>query len=97
MEERRLKLMPWDRHWAVTHSATKFNADAPEWTRCRSFMIGASTPGLAGIWAELDEASATVKLTHQTLGTISFCPDNPDNMHLFFAWLAPLCPADGRH
>ena len=42
--------MPWDRVWAVTHEATKFDANAPQWASCHNFMIGSRTPGLAGIW-----------------------------------------------
>lgn len=90
------KTMPWDRHWAVTHSDTKFDVDAPEWTGCRSFMIGAATPALAGLWAKLDTDTQTVTLTHDTLGTLTFCPDRPDNVTLFLSWIAPLCPPDKR-
>lgn len=31
--------MPWDRHWAVAHEATKFDPNAPEWVMCRNFTI----------------------------------------------------------
>ena len=64
--------MPWDRHWAVQHEASKFNADDPRWVMCRNFMIGVATPGLAGIWAELDEATATITLRHDALGSHTF-------------------------
>ena len=89
--------MPWDRHWAVTHDASKINADSPAWVRCRNFMIGASTPALAGIWAELDEATATVTLRHDAIGQHTFCPDDPTELAGFLAWVLPLCPADKRH
>ncbi len=68
--------MPWDRHWAVTHNASKINANNPAWVICRNFMIGASTPGLAGIWAELDTETATVTLRHDMLGHFTFRPDD---------------------
>ena len=67
--------MPWDRHWAVTHDATKFVPGS--WAACQNFMIGSRTPGLAGIWAKLDEGSATLTLRHQDLGELSFDPNNP--------------------
>lgn len=86
--------MPWDRHWAITHDATKFDPDAPAWAHCRNFMIGALTPGLAGIWATLDEASGAVTLRHEMLGEITFDPDNPADAKRFLDWVAPVCPAD---
>lgn len=86
--------MPWDRHWAVTHNASKIDARNPAWVMCRSFMIGASTPRLAGIWAELDTQTATVTLRHDMLGHFTFCPDDPADIAGFLAWVRPLCPAN---
>lgn len=86
--------MPWDRHWAVTHERSKFAQDAPEWIHCRNFMTGASTPGLAGIWAQYDDISGLMHLRHDDIGEISFDPDNHDDMARFVVWVAPLCPAD---
>ena len=82
------KCMPWDRHWAVTHDATKF--DGTGWAHCRNFMIGARTPALAGIWAEFDEATETITLRHQEIGSVTFRPDEDDAG--FLEWVAPLCP-----
>ncbi|WP_299726038.1 MOSC domain-containing protein [uncultured Tateyamaria sp.] len=84
--------MPWDRVWAVTHEATKFDAAAPAWAHCRNFMIGARTPGLLGIWASLDEAAATLTLRHKDLGDITFRPDASEDVARFLDWVAPLCP-----
>ncbi|MFG5381000.1 MOSC domain-containing protein [Yoonia sp. R2-816] len=86
--------MPWDRHWAVTHDRTKFDAANPEWVSCRNFMIGVTTPGLAGIWAKLDEDARSLTLTHQDLGELQFAPDDPADQARFLAWVAPLCPPD---
>ena len=88
--------MPWDRHWAVTHEANKFDSADPRWVMCRNFMIGVATPGLAGIWASLDETSKTVTLRHDDIGTHVFQPDNPDDWAGFLHWVLPLCPADKR-
>ncbi len=84
------KTMPWDRHWAVTHDRSKFDPTNPEWTSCRNFVIGAFTPGLAGIWAKLDEATQNLTLTHQNLGELQFSPDNPEDTARFLEWVAPL-------
>ena len=88
--------IPWDRHWAVTHHDTKFAPANPVWVMCRNFMIGNLTPTLAGISAQLDEASATITLTHQDLGEITFRPDNSDDVARFIAWVTPLCPPEKR-
>lgn len=88
--------MPWDRHWAVTHDASKFDVDDPHWVMCRNFMIGALTPNLAGIWAQLDEETATLKLRHSDLGSHVFRPDDPNDWAGFLNWVLPLCPADKR-
>lgn len=84
------KCMPWDRHWAVTHEATKF--DGAGWAHCRNFMIGARTPSLAGIWADFDEASGQITLRHQDIGSVTFNPE--DDYSAFLNWVAPLCPPD---
>ena len=88
--------MPWDRHWAVTHADTKFDAADPAWVMCRNFMIGALTPQLAGIWASLDTKTAEVTLRHVDLGQIKFSPDLAADVERFIAWVSPLCPTDKR-
>lgn len=85
--------MPWDRVWAVTHEATKFDGSNPEWASCHNFMIGSRTPGLVGIWAKLDTANRCVTLTHQDLEPLSFAPDDATDAARFLDWVAPLCPA----
>ena len=82
--------MPWDRHWAVTHAATHFVPGS--WAACQNFMISSRTPGLAGIWAELDEGAATLTLRHQDLGELTFAPNNPLGVVAFLDWTLPLCP-----
>lgn len=84
--------MPWDRVWAVIHDASKVDTAAPAWAHCRNFMIGARTPGLAGIWATLDEETRTVRLRHADLDEIAVRPDDPRDVKRFLAWLRPLYP-----
>ncbi|MGJ8611504.1 MAG: MOSC domain-containing protein [Octadecabacter sp.] len=84
------KCMPWDRHWAVIHDVSTY--DGVGWARGQNFMIGARTPKLAGIWAELDEASGKITLRHVDNGSITFNPDT--DIDVFLNWVAPLCPAD---
>ena len=84
------RTMPWDRQWAVAHNKSKFDAEAPEWVHCRNFMIGASTPALAGIWARFDAAKNTMHLRHADLDDLSFDPDSADGAAAFLAWVGPL-------
>lgn len=86
--------MPWDRHWAVTHDKSKVDPANPAWVMCRNFVIGSMNPGVAGIWATLDTASATITLRHADLGEITFAPDDPGDVNRFLAWAGPAC-ADG--
>ncbi|KIN73829.1 MOSC domain-containing protein [Sulfitobacter guttiformis] len=90
------KTMPWDRFWAVTHSATKFDPRTARWMPCGNFMLGARVPALAAIWASLDEESRSITLRHQALDDLQFCPDDPVGIAEFLAWIAPLCP-EGRN
>ncbi len=82
--------MPWDRHWAVTHGQSKFDHDDPQWVMCRNFMIGVVVPGLAGIWANLDEKTGRITLRHIALGEITFSPDDASDTARFLDWVAPL-------
>ncbi len=86
--------MPWDRVWAVTHEASKFDLANPAWVACQNFMLGTRTPALAGLWAKLDEATATITLTHVDLGSVTFAPDDAADAARFLNWIAPLCPPD---
>jgi hypothetical protein len=78
----------------VAHEGSKFDLDAPEWVMCRNFMIGASTPGLAGIWAKFDDAQGILNLRHADLGEISFAPDVPADQDRFLTGVRPLCADD---
>jgi uncharacterized protein YcbX len=84
--------MPWDRVWAVYHDNTKIDPAQPDWAACQNFMIGSRAPLLAGIWAKLNEDSATITLTHRDLGALTFSPDT--EAARFLDWVAPLCPTD---
>ncbi len=84
--------MPWDRFWAVQHDQSKHNGDG--WAECMNFMIGTRTPGLAGLWARLDETSRQITLTHDKLGEMTFRPDDYLEAGQFLAWIAPLIPED---
>jgi len=82
--------LPWDRHWAVAHGRSKFDADAPEWTPCSQFQRGARTPGLMAIEARFDEASGVMVLTHPALAPLEFLPETEGSA--LVEWLGPISP-----
>ncbi len=82
--------LPNDRRWAVAHVASKFDATAPAWQSCSQFVIGAKSPSLQAIEAELDDATGRITLTHPKLQDITFSPDNAEEAESFIAWMAPL-------
>lgn len=86
--------MPWDRRWAVAHARTKFDPAAPTWVGCANFMIGSKVPALVAIDATLDEATATVTLSHPNRPAITIRPDVAADQARFLDWVAPLCPPD---
>ena len=60
--------LPWDRFWAVQHDQSKHDGEG--WAECMNFMIGTRTPGLAGLWATLDEGKREITLRHEKLGEL---------------------------
>lgn len=84
--------LPWDRHWAVAHEAARIDRENPAWADCVNFSRGAKAPLLMGMDATLDEATATITLTHPDRPALSFRPDDPADESRFLDWVRPLCP-----
>ena len=82
--------MPWDRTWAVAHEGAR--TDGSDWAPCANFSRGAKAPSLMAIEATLDEAEASITLTHPDRPTLSFRPDH--ELEAFLDWVAPLMPQD---
>ncbi|GGH50398.1 MOSC domain-containing protein [Frigidibacter albus] len=82
--------LPWDRHWAVTHGRSKFDAEAPGWTPCSQFQRGARTPGLMAIEARFDEAAGAMVLTHPARPALEFRPESEGAA--LIDWLRPISP-----
>ncbi|MBY6121300.1 MOSC N-terminal beta barrel domain-containing protein [Mameliella alba] len=80
--------LPWDRHWAVAHDQS--GADGSEWVSCRNFSIGSKAPALGAISARLDEASATVTLSHPDRDDLTLRPD--DEGDKLIAWAGGFIP-----
>ena len=83
--------LPFDRHWAVAHTAAKLGGG---WSPCVNFARGAKAPALMAVTSRLDEARREVTLTHPDIGEIRFRPDDPNDVLRFLAWVRPLNPDD---
>lgn len=86
------KCLPWDRHWAVTHEASK--ADGSAWARCINFSRGASIPSLMALTAKLNDTDGTVTLSHPDLWDLTFDPDQDADK--FLEWIRPIMPPAKR-
>jgi uncharacterized protein YcbX len=82
------KALPWDRHWAVTH--TESLVDGSEWAPCANFSRGSKAPGLGAITSKLDESTGVITLDHPDLGTLTFNPD--DEPQKLIDWAGGLIP-----
>jgi len=84
--------LPWDRHWAVAHVASKFDEKAPAWVPCINFQRAARTPALMAIQARFDDAAGLLTLTHPDLPPLTFAPETEGQR--LIDWLAPISPDD---
>lgn len=80
--------MPFDRHWAVAHDASK--ADGSEWVPCANFSRVSKAPALMAITSHLDEATGLLTLSHPAKPDLTFDPDQ--DAATFIKWVSPLVP-----
>lgn len=80
--------MPFDRHWAVAHDASK--ADGSEWVSCANFSRASKAPALMAITSRFDESAGLLTLSHPAKPDLTFDPDH--DAAAFIAWVSPLVP-----
>ncbi len=85
--------LPFDRHWAVAHAASKFDPAVPGWMSCANFQRGMRTPSVMAIAAQYDEGTGLMHLTHPDLPPLSFHPQTEGAA--FIDWIRSISP-DGR-
>jgi len=81
--------LPFDRHWAVAHTAAKL---VPGWNSCVNFARGAKAPALMAITCHLDETTQSITLSHPDRPDLTFAPDDAADLPGFLTWVAPLSP-----
>ena len=90
---RKGETLPWDRIWAVRHSASQAE-DNGAWARCVNFSRGAKAPHLMALRAALDTDTETLTLSHPDVIDLAFRPDDAADQDRFIDWMTPLMPAD---
>jgi len=86
------KTMLNDRVWAVTHEASKFDAESPAWTPCNNFIRGAKSPALQAIAISQYVAGSDMVLTHPDHPPFRFNPENEAEHAGFISWLTQFVP-----
>lgn len=86
------RALPFDREWAVSHMAAKFDR-LTDWQPKMNFLRGVAGAELMAISARTDEAARSVTLSHPTAGSLTVAPDSQGQM--LIDWLRPLWP-EGR-
>lgn len=83
--------IPWDRYWAIAHTAS--HADGSQWERCVNFNRGAKAPELMAINTVFHVETKKVTVSHPQKLDLCFSPDNEADA--FFDWVRSLIP-EGR-
>ncbi|UYV38005.1 MOSC domain-containing protein [Rhodobacteraceae bacterium D3-12] len=87
------RALPFDRQWAVAHSAAKLDSDTADgWHPCRNFSRGASLPLLQAIESRFDAVTNTVTLTHPSKPGITANPDLAEDQQRLITWFAAFTP-----
>ncbi|MCR9222102.1 MAG: MOSC domain-containing protein [Alphaproteobacteria bacterium] len=59
------RTLPFDRHWAILHAASKVDPVAPTWARKQEFLMLAKDEKLAQLGISFDEETATLTITRK--------------------------------
>ena len=57
------RVLPFDRVWAVSHQAAKFDSPLDAWARKMNFLRGVAAPKLMAVQAQMQDAGQ-ITLTH---------------------------------
>lgn len=85
------RVLPFDRLWAISHEAAKFEGPLTEWARKMNFVRGVAAPALMAVQAKTHE-DGSVELTHPDLWHLRFNPERAEDQVKLIQWLKPLWP-----
>lgn len=86
------RTLPWDRHWALAHSASGLTGAVSGWSPKSNFVRGVAAAPLMAVRARLSEDGQTIALSHPDRPSLSFRPDTPAGSGKLVDWIAPLWP-----
>ncbi|MGI3168883.1 MOSC domain-containing protein [Pseudooceanicola sp. C21-150M6] len=86
------RALPFDRHWAVAHTAAKFEGQPTEWQRKMNFLRGVTGAELMAIAARTEDATGKVTFTHPKAAELTVDP--MAEQQALIDWLTPLWPED---
>ena len=85
------RVLPFDRVWAVSHMAAKFDGPLDAWAKKMNFVRGVAAPQLMAVQARMHD-DGSVELTHPDLLHLRIDPDRPEDQVKLMEWLRPLWP-----
>ena len=85
------RVLPFDRIWAVSHAAAKFDGPLADWARKMNFLRGAAAPDLMAVRLE-SHADGRLSLHHPRLAPLTVDLASAAGQADLIAWLAPLWP-----
>jgi len=85
------RVLPFDRVWAVSHEAAKFDSPLTEWARKLNFVRGVAAPKLMAVTARM-QADGQITLSHPEVPALPLDPDRAEDQARLIDWLKPLWP-----
>lgn len=85
------RVLPFDRVWAVSHQAAKFDSPLGTWARKMNFLRGVAAPKLMAVQAQMQDAGQ-ITLTHSERPALTVDPDRAEDQARLIDWLRPLWP-----
>lgn len=85
------RVLPFDRVWAVSHEAAKFESPLGVWARKLNFVRGVAAPKLMAVKARMDQGGQ-ITLTHPEVPALTLDPDRAEDQARLIDWLKPLWP-----
>jgi len=84
--------LPGDRAWAVTHAATRFDANAPAWAPKLNFVRGWGSPALMAVRADT-LGPDHYRFTHPDRPALDADLSSDAGRAALIGWVAPLWPS----
>lgn len=85
------RVLPFDRLWAISHEAAKFEGPLGDWAKKMNFVRGVAAPALMAVQVHTHE-DGSLELTHPDLWHLRVNPAHAEDQLKLLHWLKPLWP-----